>query len=78
MYVKGHVDFDAEINKAQGKLDKAREGVEKQNKLFQDKNYLSKATAATQEADRNRLAEWEANIKTYEESIKAFEKLKLE
>lgn len=76
--VKGRVDFDQEIQKAQQKLDKAKEGLTKQEKLLNDKNYLSKANKATQEADAKKLEEFKAQIGTYEESIQAFERLKLE
>ncbi|KAK6363405.1 hypothetical protein TWF730_000836 [Orbilia blumenaviensis] len=76
--VKGRVDFDQEIQKAQQKLDKAKDGLTKQEKLLNDKNYLSKANKATQEADGKKLEEFKAQIGTYEESIKAFERLKLE
>lgn len=76
--VKGRVDFDQEIQKAQQRLDKAKDGLAKQEKLLNDKNYLSKANKVTQEADAKKLEEFKAHIGTYEGSIQAFERLKLE
>ncbi|KAF3923953.1 hypothetical protein ABW21_db0200057 [Orbilia brochopaga] len=76
--VKGRVDFDQEIDKAQQKLNKAADGLKKQEKLLADKNYQIKANKETQEADAKKLEEFKAQIGTYEESIKAFERLKLE
>ncbi|KAF3931507.1 hypothetical protein ABW19_dt0205566 [Dactylella cylindrospora] len=76
--VKGRVDFDQEISKAQQKLDKAKEGLARQEKLLADVNYQSKANKTTQEADARKLEEFKAQIGTYEESIKAFERLKIE
>ncbi|KAF3936106.1 hypothetical protein ABW20_dc0109728 [Dactylellina cionopaga] len=76
--IKGRVDFDQEIQKAQQKLDKAREGLAKQEKLLSDKGYQSKANKETQEADAKKSEGFKAQIGTYEESIQAFERLKLE
>ncbi|KAI0022290.1 tRNA synthetases class I-domain-containing protein [Xylariomycetidae sp. FL0641] len=78
LYVKGRVDMDGEIAKAQKKLEKTRAAIAKQQKLLSDTGYQQKVAAALQEADRKKLADFESEAKGFEGTIKQFEDLKLE
>ncbi|XDG07143.1 hypothetical protein ABKA04_006758 [Annulohypoxylon sp. FPYF3050] len=78
LHVKGRVDIDDEIAKANKKLEKTRLAIAKQSKLLADPGYQSKVTAAIQEADKKRLADFESEAKGFEGTIKQFEALKLE
>ena len=76
--VKGKVDFDAEIAKAQKKLERASETVKKQRTILQDEVYKAKVSEELQEVERKRLRDAEAEVGEFEESIGMFERLKLE
>jgi valyl-tRNA synthetase len=78
LYVKGRVDMDAEISKAQKKLDKANANIKKQEKIFTDPSYKEKVSAAVQESDEAKLAEVRQEAKVFRETIAQFEQLKLE
>ncbi|CAK7245457.1 MAG: valine--tRNA ligase [Sporothrix thermara] len=78
LHVKGHVDLDAEIKKAQTKLAKASGNAAKTRKLVGDANYKEKVAAATQEADLQKLAEQESEVQQLEQTVAQFEALKLE
>ncbi|KAH6998399.1 tRNA synthetases class I-domain-containing protein [Ilyonectria sp. MPI-CAGE-AT-0026] len=78
LHVKGLVDLDAEIAKAQKKLDKARANIQKQEKILKDPGYVEKVSAAVQEGDQKRLADAKQELQSFEETIKQFEQLKLE
>lgn len=78
LYVKGRVDMDAEISKAKKKLDKASSAVKRQEKTFSDAGYQEKVSAEVREADQAKLADAKQEVKSYEETIKQFEQLKLE
>lgn len=78
LHVKGRVDVDAEIKKAQVKLQKASEGATKQKKILADPNYKQKVSAELQEVEKRKLADLESEIRNYEETIEHFETLKLE
>lgn len=78
LHVAGRVDFDAEIAKAQKKLEKAKGVVAKQEKLLGDAGYKEKVSAQVQETDQAKLADAQQEAKSYEETIKQFEQLKLE
>ena len=78
LYVKGRVDMDAEIAKAQKKLDKATAAVKRQEKTLSDPIYKEKVSPEVQEADQAKLADAKQEAKSYEETIKQFEQLKLE
>ncbi|KAI6779603.1 Valine--tRNA ligase-like protein [Emericellopsis cladophorae] len=78
LHVSGRVDFDAEIAKAQKKLDKAISTIARQEKTLNEASYKEKSSAQTQELDQSRLAESKQEAKSYEETIKQFEQLKLE
>ena len=78
LYVKGRVDLDAEITKAQKKIDKAKQGIQKQEKLLTDSGYKEKVSAEVQEADQRKVAVAKAEIQSFEATIQQFEQLKLE
>ncbi|KAH7329300.1 tRNA synthetases class I-domain-containing protein [Stachybotrys elegans] len=78
LYVKGRVDMDAEIAKAQKKLDKARANIQKQEKILVDPNYKEKVSEQVREADEKKLAEAKQEMQSFEATIKQFEQLKLE
>ncbi len=61
-----------------GKLKKAEEGVKKQRKILGDESYREKVKEELQEAERRKLSDFEAEMRSYEESIQQFEVLKLE
>lgn len=78
LHVKGRVDMDAEIVKAQKKLDKAKQSIQRQQKLLADTVYLEKASEAVREADEKKLADAKQELTSFEATIKQFEQLKLE
>jgi valyl-tRNA synthetase len=78
LHVKGRVDIDGEITKANKKLDKTKSGIEKQRKILADPNYKEKVSAELQEIEKRKLADLETEQKGFEETIAQFEKLKLE
>ncbi|KAI9757995.1 MAG: Valine--tRNA ligase, mitochondrial [Chaenotheca gracillima] len=78
LHVKGRVDIDAEITKAKSKLQKASEIATRQQKILNDPAYQQKASQELQEQERKKLADSEAEMRNYEESIHQFETLKLE
>jgi valyl-tRNA synthetase len=78
LHVKGRVDIDAEIAKAQKKLEKANASVKKQEKTLSDPGYKEKVSAQVQESDLAKLADAKQEAKSYEETIRQFEQLKIE
>ncbi|KFZ18786.1 hypothetical protein V502_03936 [Pseudogymnoascus sp. VKM F-4520 (FW-2644)] len=76
--VTGRVDIDNEISKANKKLQKTHQGIDKQRKILDDPDYKAKVSEALQEVERKRLADLEAEQRGFEETIKQFEQLKLE
>lgn len=78
LHVKGRVDMDAEISKAQKKLKKAKMSIQKQEKILFDPGYIEKVSAAVREGDEQRLADAKQEAISFEETIKQFEQLKLE
>lgn len=78
LHVKGRVDIDGLINQAQKKLERTRTGVSKQRKILSDPKYKEKVSAELQEVEKKKLADLEAEVNGFEETIKQFETLKLE
>jgi valyl-tRNA synthetase len=78
LHVKGRVDIDNEIDKANKKLQKTRAAIQKQQKLLNDTAYQQKASVSLQEQDRKKLADLESEANGFEGTIKQFEGLKLE
>jgi valyl-tRNA synthetase len=75
--VKGRIDLDDEIGKAQTKLKKASEGAAKQSKLLGDETFKAKSSKAVVEGEERKLEEFKAQEKNYEKSLEQFERLKL-
>ena len=75
---QGRVDIDTEISKAKSKLKKASEGMTRQQKILNDPAYQKKVSEELQEVERKKLKDFEAEARSYEESIQHFERLKLE
>jgi valyl-tRNA synthetase len=78
LHVKGRVDIDGEIDKANKKLQKTKAAIQKQEKLLNDTAYQQKASETLQEQDRKKLADLQSEANGFEGTIKQFEGLKLE
>lgn len=76
--VRGRVNIDEEITKAQTKMKKSSEAVARQRKVLDAEDFQSKVSEAVQEEERKKLREVLAAQENYERSIQQFEKLKLE
>ena len=76
--VKGRVDIDTEIERARAKMVKAAEVVKKQKGLLGDEGFQAKVNAQTQEAERKKFSDAEAEVREMEASMQQFEALKLE
>ncbi len=75
---QGRIDIDNEINKLNTKHKKASDGRTRQQKILNDPAYQQKVSQELQEVEQKKLRDYEAEMKTYEESIQQFERLKLE
>ena len=75
--VKGHVDFDAEIKKAQEKISKAENSKVQLEKLISGKDYDAKVRQDVKEANLKRLENFEAEIAGLKQVVGTFERLKL-
>ena len=78
LVVKGRVDIDNEIEKAQKKLEKAAEAVKKQKKILSDEAYKTKVSKELQEVEQRKLEDAEAEVREMEISMQQFQALKLE
>lgn len=76
--VRGRVDVNDEIAKAQVKMQKAADMAKKQRKVLNAEDFQTKVSEAVQEEERRKLGEALAAQENYERSIQQFEKLKLE
>jgi valyl-tRNA synthetase len=76
--VKGRVDLDEEIKKAQVKLKKASDGASKLTKTLNDKEFLDNVSSGVLETEKGRLEDFKAQEQNYERSIEQFQQLKLE
>lgn len=76
LMVKGRVDVDAEIGKAQKKIVKLEESRKRLEKAMAVKDYQTKVKLDVQELDRKRLVDYLAEEKTLEELIGKFEQLR--
>ncbi|CAM9022289.1 unnamed protein product [Wickerhamomyces anomalus] len=77
LLVKGHVDIDAEIAKAQKKLDKIQKSKESIEKIVNTKDYAVKANKEAQEQNQIKLDNASAEIEGFEQTIANLERLKL-
>ncbi|KAK5990350.1 Valyl-tRNA synthetase [Cladobotryum mycophilum] len=69
LHVKGCVDMDAEIAKAQKKLERTDTSLQKQEKALADPGYKEKVSAAVQESDQKRLADTKQEKSSLEETV---------
>ncbi|KAF2674470.1 valyl-tRNA synthetase [Microthyrium microscopicum] len=67
--VKGQVDVDDEIKKAQTKLKKASDGASKLKMQLADEEFRAHVSAGVLETEETRLAEFDAQISNYERRI---------
>jgi len=77
LLVKGRVDIEAEIAKAQSKLGKASALVEKQRKIVEGEGW-GKMREEARESERRRLGDAESEVRVLEGSVAQFERLKVE
>ncbi|KAK9353638.1 tRNA synthetases class I-domain-containing protein [Lipomyces doorenjongii] len=75
--LKGQVDVDAEIKRAEQKLNKAVQSKAGLEKIMSSKDYASKAKKEAQEANQLRLETFAAEIETLKSMIQNFEKLRV-
>ncbi len=76
--IKGRLDLDAEIKKAQDKLKKANEGVTKQKKILDGLEKAGKAEGGIKESEERKVEDSRAEISLLEASIGDLERMKLE
>jgi valyl-tRNA synthetase len=76
--VKGHVNIDEEIVKAQQKMKKASDSAAKQKKLIGSDEFKEKVSTAVQAEEQKKLDEFLAVQENYEKTITQFQTLKLE
>lgn len=76
--VKGHVDFDAEIKKAQDKIAKIEKSKASLEKQISVKDYETKVREEVREANVKRLEGYAAEISGLEAVVETFQKLKLD
>jgi valyl-tRNA synthetase len=70
--------MDSEIQKATKKLEKTKQGIERQKKILGDEGYTEKVSKDLQEVEMNKLKDLETERNAFEETIKQFEQLKME
>lgn len=75
LLIKGHVDLNAEIQKAETRLSKAREDVKKQRKIIEGQGW-GRIKREIQEIEERRLNNAESEVRILEGSINHFESLK--
>jgi valyl-tRNA synthetase len=75
--VKGRIDIDKEITKAQDRLGKASETITRQKKIM-DAEWEEKVSDVAKEQERSKLKDAETEARNWQASIEQFERLKLE
>lgn len=75
--VKGRIEIEKEITKAQDRLSKANEVITKQKKLM-DQEWEEKVSDVVKDQEREKLKTAELEAKNWEASIEQFQSLKLE
>ena len=75
--VKGRIDPDKEITKAQERLTKATETITRQKKIM-DNEWEEKVSDVVKEQERSKLKDAETEARNWQASIEQFERLKLE
>ncbi|KAH7086820.1 valyl-tRNA synthetase-like protein [Paraphoma chrysanthemicola] len=75
--VKGRIEIDKEITKAQERLGKATETITRQKKIM-DAEWEEKVSDVVKEQERSKLRDAETEARNWQASIEQFESLKLE
>jgi len=75
--VKGRIDIDKEITKAQDRLKKANETVQKQRKIM-DEDWTNQVSEVVKEQEREKLRAAQLDGSNWQKSLEQFERLKLE
>jgi valyl-tRNA synthetase len=70
-------DFDAELQKLENKLQKAKANVAKQSSLLSSADFAEKVSTAVQVAEENKLKEASAAVSGYEETIEQGKELRI-
>lgn len=78
LLVKGHIDIDAEIEKAQRKLGRATESLKKNRDILDGEGYHKNVSEEVWEAQKQKVKNAEAEVREMEISVQQFETLKLE
>jgi valyl-tRNA synthetase len=75
--VKGRIEIDKEITKAQERLVKANETISRQKKVM-DADWEEKVSEVVKDQEKEKLRAAELEAKNWEASIEQFQRLKLE
>jgi valyl-tRNA synthetase len=75
--VKGRIEVDKEITKAQDRLVKANETIERQKKIMDDE-WEQKVSDVVKDQEKSKLKDAETEARNWQASIEQFERLKLE
>lgn len=75
--IKGRIEVDKEIKKAQDRLSKASETITRQKKIM-DADWEEKVSDVVKEQERSKLRDAEMEAKNWQASIEQFQQLKLE
>ncbi len=76
--MKGRIDIASEVSKISNKIKKASEGVARQRKTLDDPAYQQKVSDELQEVERRKLKDFEAEVQTYQDTLKDLERLRVE
>lgn len=76
LLVKGRIDVDSEIAKAQAKLGKTNEARKRQEKLIAAADYQKKVKASVQEQDRKKVEDLKVEEESLSRLIEKFEGLR--
>jgi valyl-tRNA synthetase len=75
--VKGRIEIEKEITKAQDRLGKANETIERQKKIMDDE-WEQKVSEVVKDQEKSKLKDAETEARNWQASIEQFERLKLE
>ncbi|KAH6094581.1 valine--tRNA (Val) ligase [Parastagonospora nodorum] len=75
--VKGRIEIDKEITKAQDRLVKANETIQRQKKIMDDE-WEQKVSDVVKDLEKSKLKDAETEARNWQASIEQFERLKLE
>ncbi|KAF1912478.1 tRNA synthetases class I-domain-containing protein [Ampelomyces quisqualis] len=75
--VKGRIEIDKEITKAQDRLSKANETITRQKKIM-DEEWEQKVSDVVKDQEKSKLKDAETEARNWQASIEQFESLKLE